>query len=396
MNKILSFLLISIFANSTFIIVSLFAQHPKSNGDDRKIEFPDIPGYLTLKCDFHQHTVFSDGHVWPSIRVGEADKDGLDAISITDHLEYQPHEKDIPNPDRNRSYNVAVEQAESYGVKDLVIINGAELTRQMPPGHSNAIFLKDANKLLIDDPIDVFKEAKNQGAFVFWNHPHWVSQRRDGVATLTDMHRQLLKEGLLNGIEIVNHNSYSDEALQIAIDYNLTILGTSDIHDLIDWQYKVSEGGHRPVTLVFAKEKTKYGIKEGLFNHRTVVWFNNTLVGSPQYLIPLIKQSLEVKNVEVFYDESDRKKEPKTVLPVEIVNHSDANFSLINKSNYTFHNFADMFTIDAHSKIILKVKTLKEISDFDLKFKVLNGVTAPNEHPEVTFNVKINVVEKSE
>ena len=44
------------------------------------IEFPDVPGYLTLKCDLHMHTVFSDGSVWPNIRVQEALRDGLDAI----------------------------------------------------------------------------------------------------------------------------------------------------------------------------------------------------------------------------------------------------------------------------------------------------------------------------
>ena len=26
---------------------------------------PDIPGYITLKGDFHMHTPFSDGTVWP-------------------------------------------------------------------------------------------------------------------------------------------------------------------------------------------------------------------------------------------------------------------------------------------------------------------------------------------
>ena len=44
--------------------------------------------------------------VWPTIRE-EAVKDGLDAISLTDHLEYQPFSRDIPNPDRNRVYLVA-------------------------------------------------------------------------------------------------------------------------------------------------------------------------------------------------------------------------------------------------------------------------------------------------
>ena len=32
--------------------------------------------------------------------------------------------------------------------KKLIIINGQEITRSMPPGHINAIFLDDANKLL--------------------------------------------------------------------------------------------------------------------------------------------------------------------------------------------------------------------------------------------------------
>ena len=79
----------------------------------RKIFFPDIDGYKTLLTDFHQHTVFSDGSVWPTIRVEEAIKDGLDAISLTEHLEYQPYSKDIPNPDRNRAYNIAKSFAEN-------------------------------------------------------------------------------------------------------------------------------------------------------------------------------------------------------------------------------------------------------------------------------------------
>jgi hypothetical protein len=26
---------------------------------------PDVPGFKILKTDFHLHTVFSDGNVWP-------------------------------------------------------------------------------------------------------------------------------------------------------------------------------------------------------------------------------------------------------------------------------------------------------------------------------------------
>ena len=72
------------------IMLILFAFPFLSMSQDegtRAIEFPDIPGYVTLKCDLHMHTVLSDGSVWANIRVREALMDGLDAISITDHLE---------------------------------------------------------------------------------------------------------------------------------------------------------------------------------------------------------------------------------------------------------------------------------------------------------------------
>ena len=132
-------------------IISFTQDHSHVIG--RKLKFPDIPGYKTLKCDLHQHTVFSDGSVWPDIRVQEALMDGLDAISLTEHLEYQPHKDDIPHPDRNRSYDIAIKEAASH---DLVIVKGSEITRKMPPGHCNAVFLSDCNKLLVDDSIQVF------------------------------------------------------------------------------------------------------------------------------------------------------------------------------------------------------------------------------------------------
>ena len=47
-----------------------------------EIRVPDPEGYRTLKCDFHIHTVFSDGLVWPTVRVDEAYREGLDAIAL--------------------------------------------------------------------------------------------------------------------------------------------------------------------------------------------------------------------------------------------------------------------------------------------------------------------------
>ncbi len=61
-----------------------------------ELTFPDLPGWVTLRADFHSHTVFSDGSVWPGVRVEEAWRTGLDVIAVTDHIEYTPHKADLP------------------------------------------------------------------------------------------------------------------------------------------------------------------------------------------------------------------------------------------------------------------------------------------------------------
>ncbi len=376
-TKIILYILIF----ALFISNRTFAQVRQDTSKEQIIKFPDIPGFRTLICDFHLHTVFSDGSVWPDIRVKEALREGLDAIAITDHLEYQPHSGDIPHTDRNRSYEIALEAAEGH---DIIIINGAEITREMPPGHANAIFLQDANKLIQDDSYAVFQEAKKQGAFIFWNHPHWIAQRPTGVAELTDMHHKLIEEGLMDGIEIVNEDSYSDEAFQIAIDQNLAIMGSSDIHGLVDWEFHTHEGRHRPVTLVFANEKSTDALKEGLEKRRTVVWFNNTLLGDSGYLVPLIEGSLRVIKTETLYSYTGE----SSVQSVFIENQSNADFILQNKSDYTLYSHAGVFTLRAYSITNIQVKTLESVQAFDLQFEVLNAYMKPGYHPEVVFRVE--------
>lgn len=355
-------------------IPSLGQDHNHTFG--RKISFPNVPGYITVKCDFHIHTVFSDGSVWPDIRVMEAEKDGLDVISLTEHLEYQPHKEDIPHPNRNRSYDLATKLAAN---KNLMVVRGSEITRKIPPGHNNAIFIEDANKLLLDDAYEVFKEANHQGAFTFWNHPAWLSQRPDGIVRSEGLQNRLIDEKLLHGIEVVNGQMYSDEALQLALDKNLTIMGTSDVHGLIDFDYAPEHGGHRPITLVLAKEKTEASIKEALFAGRTVVWYKNMLVGKEENVAPLILASLS------FVDANYRTEQQ--VMHVTIKNSSDTEYLLKNKSGYTFHGDADVITIPRQSHLKIQVKTLKQLSQVDLKFEVLNAVIAPEKHPDVLFSI---------
>ncbi|MFL2999496.1 MAG: Sb-PDE family phosphodiesterase [Cytophagales bacterium] len=364
----------------------------------RKIFFPDIDGYKTLLTDFHQHTVFSDGSVWPTIRVEEAIKDGLDAISLTEHLEYQPYSKDIPNPDRNRAYNIAKSFAKNKNKsldRKLIVINGQEITRSMPPGHINAIFLNDANKLLHPkDSIKGILAANKQDAFVFWNHPAWPAQRSDGIAKLDEFHKYLIEKKLLHGIEVVNELYYSEEALRLALENDLTIMGTSDIHGLIDWLFKVPDDnessngtlpGHRPVTIIFSKDKSEDGIKDALFAGRTAVFYNELLIGKEENLKPLVEKCLVINNIndlELGYSEDGK----STIKKVEIKNVSDAPFILKNLNSFTFETNSDIINIMPNSIHSISVKTKGEPLN-ELKFEVLNGIIAPKKYLNISLQI---------
>lgn len=359
-------------------LVSIIPSLLMAQDDQRKITFPDVDGYQTLVCDLHQHTVFSDGSVWPDIRVREAIFDGVDVISLTEHIEYQPHKDDIPHPDRNRSFEIAREYAKN---SDLIVLHGAEITRSLPPGHSNAIFIQDANKLILDDPLEVFREADRQGAFIFWNHPNWTGQKKNGVAELSDLHRQLISENLLHGIEVVNETTYSDEAMNIALQNDLTVMGTSDIHGLIDWLFDIPGGGHRPVTLVFSKERSEAGIKEGLQSGRTVAWHKNLLIGKAENLKLLTDASLQISEA--------RYRERTEVLRIVFNNLSDARYILKNTSEYTFHENGDLIEIMPNGETSIQVKTGEVLQRITLTFEVLNALSSPGQHPEIEFKIEL-------
>lgn len=398
--------------------------------ENRTIRFPDIPGYRTLKADFHQHTAFSDGKVWPNIRVEESVRDGLDAMAITDHLEWQPHGVDLANPDRNRAFEIALYASrypagmsegdywllEQYrnGREDLVkaqntlaarppgaekeakpqdilVVAGVEITRNAPLGHVNALFVKDANRLRDEDPVAVLREASAQGAFLVWNHP-WSLNRgagSDGIARMTEFHQGLLKEGLIHGIEIANTNSFSPEALQLALDHNLAMFGASDIHGLIDWVYPAPEK-HRPTTLIFAREKTEESLREAMVERRTAVWFNNTLIARSEWLEPLIKASLALRSRGYKPDRSRfsiQDRPDTSELVVEIKNASDANFILRNVSAFTISDEAEVLTVPAHATMRVTVLTLERLPEAVLRFEILNAFVAPSRHPVIEWTL---------
>ena len=180
----------------------------------------------------------------------------------------------------------------------------------------------------------------------------------------------------------MNGNGYSEEAFHLALDHNLAIIGTSDIHDLIDWDYKPHLGGHRPVTLVFAASKTENSVKEALEDRRTVVWFKNTLLGLKRNLQPLLEASLTIESAS--YNNRTQ------ILAIRIKNTSDAVFLLKNKSEYTFTNNDDLVEVPAQGSKNIGVKTINRLNMLQLDFEVLNALEAPKVPSQLTLKKSIN------
>lgn len=353
----------------------VIAQHAHTS--EHALTYPKIDGYVSLKADLHIHTVFSDGNVWPTIRVQEALRENLDAISLTEHLEYQPHLDDIPHPDRNRSYDLALAEAKEH---DLLIVHGSEITRSAPMGHNNAVFIKDANPLLTEKAEKSFSEAKKQNAFVFWNHPAWHAQNPKGNPILSDFQKERIKKGELHGIEVINSVDYSEESLALALEQNLTIMGTSDIHGLIDWDY--TEKGHdRPITLVFAKEKSMESMQEALFAGRTVAVYNSLLIGKAEFLNPLLKASIKVNSAK-YLDKTQ-------VLEVQLENVSSSPLLFENQMKYSFYSSSPVFEIPALGSYTLRIKTLEAKESIDLKLKAIGAFNAPKQSPVISWKISV-------
>ncbi len=402
---------------------------------DRAIQFPDTKTHRTLVLDLHTHSVFSDGHVWPTVRVGEAVKDGLDGMAITEHLEFQPHISDIPHPDRNRAFEEARRAAQGT---DVTVIPGVEITRLGDPGHINAVFVKDANVLVEQrpeqtvmqehkfasreeaeafavesagasyrgahqigdawvpyadtptylnlvnfgyasaavDPRKAVQGANDQGAFVFWNHPSFASVG----AELNAFHASVVKDGLLHGVEIANGDRYYENAHRLALKHDLALIGVSDVHELIAWDYRPDAGdnpGHRPVTLVLANEDSLAGMREALFARRTVVWWKDTLIGRPSELQPLLESMVHVKEAVVEW----------WGLKVVLRNNSDAALTLRNETGHPMVRNTQLLELPAHGDTEVSL-AMDKPAKLDLKFAVLNALVAPSEPAELVVPVR--------
>ncbi len=360
------------------VLTGLVSAQPfiRNNTNTGKIQIPDIPGYYTLKCDFHTHSVFSDGTVWPTVRVQEALAEGLDVLALTDHAEYHPHRDQIPVDD------LAGTKLLDAAAKDkpLILVHGCEISAT--PDHFNAIFIDNQSDTLLDNAVPAvrIKAAKDQGGFVFWNHPGWTARAKDGNAPVDEGFYKLMEEGQINGIEICNGSHFWPEVLGLVRKYNLTLLGNSDIHG--PSTFALTPDAHRTVTLVFSKEKTTEAVRDALENHRTAVYAGNFLVGNEEWLKEIFLASLQIVTT---YQKGT------TLAAMKIINVSDIDFRCRNMGSLNLHNSSYVFDLPAHSTVGLLVRTNEPVLSFNLDIVVDNLITGPRESLRLILPVTIQV-----
>jgi len=353
---------------TSLVVVLLGIWFSSALGADprHEIHFPNLPGTQTLVCDFHMHTVFSDGQVWPTTRVDEAWRQGLDAISISDHIEYQPHRDDIPTK-HNRPYDLALGHAH---VHNLLLIKGTEITRDTPPGHFNAIFLKNVDPLDTPEFLDVIEEANKQGAFVFWNHQGWKGEE---AGRWLPVHTTMFENKWLHGMEVCNGSTYYPSAHKWCLEKNLTMLGNSDIH-VPDRREKSTSENHRTLTLVFVKEQTIDGVKEALQEGRTAVWFDDQIIGRQEILEPLFAASVRIEPPHV---RTDRR------IWFQIHNTCDADIHL----ERTGKLGPASLELPARTTILVKIDVKDPKSPLELPYRATNFLIAPEKGLPVVLKV---------
>ncbi len=287
----------------------------------KEIIIPQVNGYNVYKADLHTHTIYSDGQVVPKFRVSEAWLDGIDIMAVTEHVEYRPVEaemavyleqyideeykqevakfkdgkkkpsRDGKKVDLNTSVRKAQAFAKGYGI---TIIPGLEITRDASKeGHFNALFTTDNNLVYNKDSYKSILNAKAQGALIQHNHPGW---KRTDIG-YNDFQKKIYGEGLVDGVEVVNTAEIYPGITDRCNNDGLYITANSDIHGSTFSTYR-AQGEDRPMTLVFAKDKSLESVREALVERRTLAYAYENVWGADQLLKDMFLASMKVEQVK--------------------------------------------------------------------------------------------------
>jgi hypothetical protein len=189
------------------------------------------------------------------------------------------------------------------------------------------------------------------------------------VLVVPEEQKQLFSEGLIQGIEVANGHGYSEETFQVALDHDLVILGTSDIHGLIDYDYDLAGGEHRTVTLVLARERSAEAIREALVEGQTTALYMGHVIGREPQVRAVVEAALALV--------PGTAREDSQVLPLTVRNDAPIRMILRNVGTKRFSNASDIVIIPAHDEVELHLTASPDTSAVVLPVEVINALVGP-------------------
>jgi hypothetical protein len=90
-----------------------------------------------------------------------------------------------------------------------------------------------------------------------------------------------VEDGTIKGVEVFNGGSHFPRAISWAVDNKWTFFSNSDAHPAIE---PAQDGIFRNMTIIFAKERSLEGVRDALYNQRTLAYSRGVLCGTADLL----------------------------------------------------------------------------------------------------------------
>ncbi|MBN1641347.1 MAG: CehA/McbA family metallohydrolase [Anaerolineae bacterium] len=194
---------------------------------------PELRARYPLRCDFHIHTLYSDGRATPAEMLIRGRELGLDVAVITDHNAYQGSLDGLAARERFDLNLISMPGEEVSGPNwHTLAINAdagiADLPGALLGSGNSAAWTYEALRWAIE-------ATQAHGGRAYLAHPYWYVER--GFHLPVPMYDQVLVDGILDGIELLGDVRYQNNVRSLAryLDFraaghDIPILGNSDTH----------------------------------------------------------------------------------------------------------------------------------------------------------------------
>jgi hypothetical protein len=154
-------------------------------------------------------------------------------------------------------------------------------------------------------------------------------------------------------MEVVNMFDYYPEVLTWCLEKRCAVLGNSDTHGPIEFEYRPYPDRSRPMTLVFAKERSAEAIKEAILARRTAVKRGGELIGEDQWLRQIFENSITFDTKAVSARGRDR-------VLLRVMNHSDIPYTLVLAAPDTNIQVPPELKLEAGKTALMSVRPRKD------------------------------------